>query len=46
MSMEVAAEDFSGGLLLLLLLVVPLLPRLLLPWLEMVELVITFFCCK
>jgi hypothetical protein len=38
-SIDVAADDFSGGELPLLLLLEPL------PLLEMVELVIIFFCC-
>jgi hypothetical protein len=32
--MELAVEDFSGG------------EELVLSWLEIIELVITFFCCK
>jgi hypothetical protein len=34
--MELAVEDFSGGEL----------EELVLSWLEIIELVITFFCCK
>jgi hypothetical protein len=35
--MELAVDDFSGG---------ELVEELILSWLEIIELVITFFCCK
>jgi hypothetical protein len=37
LSIELAVEDFSGG---------ELVEELALSWLEIIELVITFFCCK
>jgi hypothetical protein len=37
LSMELAVEDFSGG---------ELVEELILSWFEIIELVITFFCCK
>jgi hypothetical protein len=36
LSMELAVEDFSGGEV----------EELILSWFEIIELVITFFCCK
>jgi hypothetical protein len=35
--MELAVEDFSGG---------EVVEELVLSWFEIIELVITFFCCK